>query len=51
VVEEAGVPPKAMWAGARVAEWVRLDLSPMRRGFAPSLVNYKKGCAHYINMW
>ena len=34
----------AMWAGARVAQWVRLDLSPMRRGFTPSLVNYKKGC-------
>ena len=38
------------WAGARVAQWVRsLDLtahtslSPIRRGFAPSFVNYKKG--------
>jgi hypothetical protein len=37
--------------GARVAQWVRsLDLttrtslSPIRRGFAPSFVNYKKGC-------
>jgi hypothetical protein len=36
---------------ARVAQWVRsLDLtahtsiSPIRRGFAPSFVNYKKGC-------
>ena len=36
--------------GARVAEWVRsLDLtahtslSPIRRGFVPSFVNYKKG--------
>ena len=36
--------------GARVAQWVRsLDLtahtsiSPIRRGFAPSFVNYKKG--------
>jgi len=36
---------------ARVAQWVRsLDLtthtslSPIRRGFAPGLVNYKKGC-------
>jgi hypothetical protein len=35
----------------RVAQWVRsLDLtvhtslSPIRRGFAPSFVNYKKGC-------
>jgi len=35
--------------GARVAQWVRsLDLtthtslSPIRRGFAPSFVNYKK---------
>ena len=37
--------------GARLAQWVRsLDLtahtilSPIRRGFAPSFVNYKKGC-------
>jgi len=37
--------------GARVAQWVRsLDLtahtslSPIRRGFAPSFVSYKKGC-------
>ena len=37
-------------SGARVAQWVRsLDLtahtslSPIRRGFAPSFVNYKKG--------
>jgi hypothetical protein len=37
--------------GSRVAQWVRsLDLtthtsiSPIRRGFAPSFVNYKKGC-------
>jgi hypothetical protein len=37
--------------GARVAQWVRsLDLtahtslSPIRRGFAPSFANYKKGC-------
>jgi hypothetical protein len=44
---EAGVPG----GGARVAQWVRsLDLtthtslSPIRRGFAPSCVNYKKGC-------
>ena len=37
---------------ARVVQWVRkLDyltthtsLSPIRRGFAPSFVNYKKGC-------
>ena len=36
---------------ARVAQWVRsLDLtahtrlSPIRRGFTPSFVNYKKGC-------
>jgi len=36
--------------GARLAQWVRsLDLtahtsiSPIRRGFAPSFVNYKKG--------
>jgi hypothetical protein len=40
-----------MCVGARVAQWVRsLDqtahtsLSPIRRGFAPSFVNYKKGC-------
>jgi len=38
-------------SGARVAQWVRsLDLtthtslSPIRRGFAPGLVIYKKGC-------
>ena len=37
--------------GARVAQWVRsLDLtahtslSPIRCGFAPSFLNYKKGC-------
>ena len=37
--------------GARVVQWVRsLDLtahtslSPIRRGFAPSFVSYKKGC-------
>jgi hypothetical protein len=37
--------------GVRVAQWVRsLDLtthtilSPIRRGFAPCFVNYKKGC-------
>ena len=37
---------------ARVAQWVRLfdyltihtSLSPIRHGFAPSCVNYKKGC-------
>ena len=41
----------SVWLGARVAQWVRsLDLtahtslSPIRRGFAPSFVNYKKGC-------
>ena len=41
-----------MRGGARVAQWVRtLDLtthtslSPIRRGFAPGFVNYKKGCA------
>ena len=39
------------YRGSRVAQWVRsLDLtthtslSPIRSGFAPSLVNYKKGC-------
>ena len=38
-------------AGARVAQWVRSliltthsSLSPIRRGFAPGFVNYKKGC-------
>ena len=38
-------------SGARVAQWVRsLDLtahtslSPIRRGFAPSFVDHKKGC-------
>jgi hypothetical protein len=36
---------------ARVVQWVRLldltahtSLSPIRRGFVPSFVNYKKGC-------
>jgi hypothetical protein len=40
----------ARW-GARMAQWVRsLDLtthtslSPIRHGFAPGFVNYKKGC-------
>jgi len=37
--------------GARVAQWVRslelathTSLSPIRRGFKPGFVNYKKGC-------
>ena len=37
--------------GARVAQWdrsldltTRTSLSPIRRGFAPGFVNYKKGC-------
>jgi hypothetical protein len=37
--------------GAQVAQWVRsldltahISLSPIRCGFAPSFVNYKKGC-------
>ena len=41
----------SFWRGARVAQWVRsLDLtthaslSPIRHGFAPSFVNYKKEC-------
>jgi hypothetical protein len=41
----------SIFFGARLAQWVRsLDLtthtslSPIRRGFAPSFVNYKKGC-------
>jgi hypothetical protein len=40
--------------GALVAQWVRpLDLtahaslSPIRRGFAPGFVNYKKGCTRF----
>ena len=43
------IPP--FYSGARVVQWVRsLDLtahtslSPIRRGFAPGFVNYKKGC-------
>jgi hypothetical protein len=38
-------------SGARVAQWVRsldltahTNLSPIRRCFTPSFVNYKKGC-------
>ena len=45
------MPKWSLFRGARVAQWVRsLDLtthtslSPIRRGFAPSFVNYKKGC-------
>ena len=41
--------------GAWVSQWVRsLDLtthtslSPIRRGFAPGFVNYKKGCTRLI---
>ena len=33
--------------GARMAHWVRsleTSLSPIRRGFKPGFVNYKKGC-------
>jgi len=44
-------PFSTPFTGARVAQWVRsLDLtthtslSPIRRGFAPAFVNYKKGC-------
>ena len=40
-----------LWTGTLVAQWVRsLDLttytslSPIRRGFDPGFVNYKKGC-------
>ena len=40
-----------LYEGARVAQWIKsLDLtthtslSPIRRGFAPGFVNYKKGC-------
>ena len=41
------------FSGTRVAQWVRLldyltthtSLSPIRRGFAPGFVNYKKGCS------
>ena len=43
-----------MEKGARVAQCIRsLDLtahtslSPIRRGFAPSFVNYKKGCTRF----
>ena len=42
---------RSYYKGARVAQWVRsLDLtahtslSPIRRGFGPSFVNYKKEC-------
>ena len=45
------IPQIKLQQGARVAQWVRsLDLtthtslSPIRRGFAPGFVNYKKGC-------
>jgi hypothetical protein len=41
--------------GARVAQWVRslylttrTSLSPIRRGFAPGFVNYKKGCTQIV---
>jgi len=44
-----------MTQGARMAQWVRsLDLtahtslSPIRRGFGPSFVNYKKGCTRLV---
>jgi hypothetical protein len=43
-------PRSLLWQGGRVAQWLRsLDLtthtslSPLRRGFVPSFVNYKKG--------
>jgi hypothetical protein len=43
--------PLDNWRGVWVAQWVRsLDLtthtslSPIRRGFVPTFVNYKKGC-------
>ena len=43
--------PSSSWEGARMAQWVRsLDLtthtslSPIRRGFSPGFVYYKKGC-------
>jgi len=43
--------PWNTYIGARVAQWVRsfdltahISLSPILCGFAPSFVNYKKGC-------
>ena len=43
-------PRSLLWQGTRVAQWFRsLDLkthtslSPLRRGFAPGFVNFKKG--------
>jgi hypothetical protein len=40
-----------LYGGSRVAQWVtsldltaHISLSPIRRGFAPSFVNYQKGC-------
>jgi hypothetical protein len=43
-------PRSLLWQGGRVAQWLRsLDLtthtslSPLRRGFAPGFINYKKG--------
>ena len=42
---------QSCYGGARVAQWVRswdlathTSLSPIWRGFAPSFVNYNKGC-------
>ena len=42
--------------GARMAQWVRslnltahTSLSPIRRGFEPSFVNFKKGCTRHAS--
>ena len=50
-VHKIPTDPPFMDTGAQVTQWVRsLDLtthkslSPIRRGFAPGFVNYKKGC-------
>ena len=50
-VHKIPTDPPFMDTGAQVAQWVRsLDLtthtslSPIRHGFAPGFVNYKKGC-------
>jgi hypothetical protein len=47
---KVGVKHQSIYSGARVAQCIRLldltthtSLSPIRRGFAPSFVNYKKG--------
>ena len=51
IVVSLTIIPHLLFCEARVAQWVRslnlathTSLSPIRHGFAPGFLNYKKGC-------